>query len=102
MNFGVSGIVWGVVASNANTYLVNSILANRKLHQSIFVQIGQIGRILVCVALSLLLAYCFSIVVTDNDILAGLVFVTVYAISSWILNKDYVDTVCEMIKLIKK
>ncbi len=92
MNFGVIGIVWGVVISNFNTYLVNATLACRYLSISILSQIYRWLYILIFVAISMAISKCLYTFIDIHVIANIAAYVITYLSLNLIFNKK--DFIC--------
>lgn len=97
--FGMYGILWAMVASNLNIYIVNASLAARYVGLNLFSQIFTLLPATVCISLAGLSAWVIKSTVSDNPLIYVLIFILSYIVSSLLFNRI---SVTESLTIIKK
>lgn len=104
MNFGMYGILWGMVLSNVNIFLTNAYLSWKHTGLSICRQLKSIlSVVLICMISASLIIILFKINVLVSYIVCVIVFVSSYIASSCLLKlKCFEETKIVLLKLLKK
>ena len=92
MKFGIEGIIWGVVCANFNTYIVNAILACKKLNWSIWKQIWEWGFILILVVISFIIGLAVAGWIGLGKWETGGLYLVCYICLSYLFNRnDFIE-----------
>lgn len=102
--FGMKGILWGMVLSNINIYIVNATLAHRFIGLRLFRQLLSLIPAFIALAAAIASAYFISQTFpTINISLPIAAFIAVYLIISAILNRKSIsDTIALVKRILKK
>lgn len=84
MYFGIYGILWGLVLSNFNIYLVNAVLAARHTGYTLAMQARDILPVLSMTALCMATVWVFRSAVPHHFIFTVLIYVALYLSLSYI------------------
>ncbi len=102
MNFGMFGILWGMVISNINICFINAYLASKHTKLSIYTQIRAILPILLVTAISISIGYCACKIHVHIILSCILIVFTYTAISYKFRLKAMEDTKLAFLKLLNR
>ncbi len=97
---GMYGILWAMVLSNLNIYIVNAHLVSKYVGLRLRLQLQSLIPAITVLILSTVLAYVLISVVELNAILVALSFMCVYCIGSLLINKRSVEETKIIVKKI--
>lgn len=102
MNFGMNGILWGMVLSSLNIFLINAYLASRHIGLRMSLQLGSILPIFLIVIISLIFGWSITIF-NENILVTSISFlICFYSISKIIRLRALHDTLEVAQKMIKQ
>lgn len=93
MNFGIYGILWGLVLSNFNIYFVNAMLAARHTGYSLSMQFRDISPILVLSAVCMAAIYLLRSVLPHHFSLTIVIYALTYVSSAYFLRLKAADEI---------
>lgn len=85
MNFGMNGILWGMVMSSANIFLTNAYLAQKHTNLKVIKQFDNILPLIIIVIISTSVGLGINYII-GKTILCGLITIIVYLTLSQLLN----------------
>ena len=100
MVFGIFGILWGMVLSNCNIFIVNSLLTSQHIGLSMTSQMKELVPIIIITSIAFLLACCLTLFF-QTILLSAILFIITYMILSYIFRlKALLETSMLVNKLI--
>ncbi|MBD5220008.1 MAG: lipopolysaccharide biosynthesis protein [Bacteroidales bacterium] len=90
MNFGMYGILWGMVISSANIFLTNAFLARKHTGLEVGKQIFSITPIIIIILSSTIISYCIHLF-TNNIAIYLFTYLTSYFYLSFISHLKALD-----------
>lgn len=84
MYFGMNGILWGIVLSNANIYIVNAALVNKYVGLSMFCQFRLLLPILLLVGFLTFGIYIISDIIGVNILFLVPVYIILYIVMTYL------------------
>lgn len=97
---GMYGILWGMVASSFNIFAVNSYLASKHVGLTVLSQIRALFPVSIILTASLLASFICSELTSAGMIISCSIYIIVYALGSWLFNKNAVSESIDIIKRI--
>ena len=87
MHWGMFGLLWGMVLSSINIYIVNAVLAFKYVGYTIFQQVRDIVPVLIIGILSFVCVFFLKICLPDiHFVIVALLFGIIYLILTWIFH----------------
>ncbi|MDE6696571.1 MAG: lipopolysaccharide biosynthesis protein [Muribaculaceae bacterium] len=102
MNFGIYGILWGMVISSVNIFFVNACLASKHTGLTVFSQLKAVFPCLLSILCSFIVAAAI-ILWSNNYWLAGITLICLFlAINYFAKSQALSDVRCVMDKILKR
>lgn len=100
-SWGMDGIMWGIVASNLNIYIVNSLLAQKYIGLDFFKQINLWLFILLSSIISISVSYSCFLYLFDNILICTFIYISIYILLSY-KTKGFKDVRILLTRIIHK
>lgn len=102
MNWGIIGILFGMVLSTYFTYVVNALVAESSTGYTLFQQIKDFLPLLVISCLSAFLTYSLSIIIECSNIFLLFILIFTYVLSYFLISKLFQrQELIEYMKIVK-
>lgn len=103
MNFGMYGILWGMVVSSINVYIINALLVYKYTHLSIF---NQIISIIPCLIVSIVTVFFVDIIkylnITKSVMILCSLYIIMYITISYIFKLRGLSETVNIIKIVTR
>ncbi len=97
MIYGIYGLLWGMVLSNLNIFIVNALLASHYTGYKFQTQLRDMAPILVIAAISMLVVYMIQNSLQHHFIISMVVYFGIYAALAYALRLKVVNEIKEVI-----
>lgn len=102
MNFGMTGLLWSLVASEFNIYIINAILAHRYVGFTLKYQLTVLAPIALITSLSFIITFGMVAIAGISTWFMLPIFISIYAVLAYALRLQAIEELVAVLQKLRK